>query len=529
MPPALSRDFVRPGRSVALGESGMVATSHPDSTLAAIDILRAGGSAADAAIAAAAVQGVVDPLMTGVGGDCFVLYAPAGRAPVALNGSGRAPRRISITALGDIKAISDDSPHAVTIPGTIAAWSALGQRFGRLGLDACLQPAIRFAREGWRAHPRVVRDWRLQRERLSRGPGRDALLIDGQAPAVGDRMTSEALAGTLEIVAREGERGFYEGPVAAAMTERLRELGGFHVEEDFADRRVEWTAPISAPYRDRHLVECPPNGQGLAALIIARVMSRFDLSDARLSVADRVHIHAEATKAGYRLRDAIVADPEASPVDVEAVLSEASIDRIASHIHMDRAAEPSAFDMPNHRDTVYLTVVDRERNVCSFINSIFHGFGSTIVCPRTGVIFQNRGLGFSLSPSHPNALAPGKRPMHTIIPGLIMKDERVETSFGVMGGQYQAAGHAQFLSRMVDLGEDPQQAADAPRSFAHDGKLTLESTHAPETAEALQRKGHTVVMSDDPLGGCQAIGVDWERGVLVGASDHRKDGFAVGY
>lgn len=529
MSPALSRPFVRPGRSVALGENGMVATSHPDSTVAALNILRAGGSAADAAIAAAAVQSVVDPLMTGVGGDGFVLYAPQGQAPAALNGSGRAPRRLTLETLGGAPAIADDSPHAVTIPGAVATWAALAERFGKLGLDACLQPAIRLAREGWRVHPRVAADWAAARARLARGPGRDMLLKDGAAPGVGDRFESPALAGTLESIAREGESGFYEGAVAMAMTARLTSLGGVHTVDDFAARRVEWTAPISAPYRDRTLVECPPNGQGLAALIIARILSRFDLADPALSIADRVHIHAEATKAGYRLRDAIVADPEVSPVDVAEVLSDASIDRLVAHIHMDRAAPASVFDLPNHRDTIYLTVIDRDRNVCSFINSIFHGFGSTILCPRTGVIFQNRGLGFSLKPDHPNALAPGKRPMHTIIPGLIMNGPRVETSFGVMGGQYQAAGHAQFLSRTVDLGEDPQQAADAPRSFAFDGKLTLESTHAPETAEALRRRGHDVVVSNDPIGGCQAIRIDWARGLLIGGSDHRKDGFAVGY
>lgn len=528
MSPPLSRAFVRPGRSVALGENGMVATSHPDSTLAALDLLRAGGSAADAAIAAAAVQAVVDPLMTGVGGDAFALYAPAGRAPQALNGSGRAALRLTLDLLGGA-AIADDSAHAVTIPGAVATWAAMAERFGRLGLDACLQPAIRLAREGWRVHPRVAADWAAARARLARGPGRALLSREGETPAVGERMTSPALAETLATIAREGESGFYEGAVAAAMTARLTSLGGVHTVDDFAARRVEWAAPIWAPYRDRRLVECPPNGQGLAALIIARIMSRFDLADAKLSAADRVHIHAEATKAGYRLRDAIVADPEVSPIDVDAVLSDASIDRLVAYIHMDRAAPAADFDGPDHRDTVYLTVVDRDRNVCSFINSVFHGFGSTIMCPRTGVIFQNRGLGFSLTPGHPNALAPGKRPMHTIIPGLIMKDERVETAFGVMGGQYQAAGHGQFLSRTVDLGEDPQQAAQAPRSFAHDGTLTLESTHAPETAETLRRRGHDVVISDDPMGGCQAIRIDWERGLLIGGSDHRKDGFAVGY
>jgi gamma-glutamyltranspeptidase/glutathione hydrolase len=514
---------------VALGERGMAATSHPDATLAALDMLREGGTAADAAIAAAAVQGVVDPHMTGVGGDCFVLYAPAGRDPVALNGSGRAPLGLSLDRLAGVVALEDASPHAVTIPGAVAAWEALSRRFGRLGFERCLRPAVGLARDGWRVHPRVARDWAAAQARLSRSVSRDALLPGGAPPRAGDRLESPALARTLAAISSEGCAAFYEGPIAAAMTRRLAGLGGLHKEEDFAARRVEWTSPISAEYRDRRLVECPPNGQGLAALIIARAMSRFDLRDPGLSVADRVHLHAEATKAGYRMRDAIVADPEVASVDVAAALSDASIDRLVAQIRMDAAAAPEAFDMPDHRDTVYLTVVDRDRNVCSFINSIFHPFGSTIRCEETGVLFQNRGLGFSLKAGHPNALAPGKRPMHTIIPGLLMDGARVDTSFGVMGGQYQAAGHAHFTSRRVDLGEDPQQAAEAPRSFAHDGVLTLESTFAPDVADDLRRRGHQVVVSDEPMGGCQAIAIDWERGVLIGGSDHRKDGFAAGY
>lgn len=529
MSSSLQRAFVRPGRSVALGGEAMAATSHPDATLAAVDMLRAGGTAADAAVAAAAVQAVVDPHMTGLGGDCFVLYAPGGRDPVALNGSGRAPAGLSLDSLGGLAALPDDSPHAVTIPGTVAAWAALCERFGRLGLDAALQPAIRFAREGWRVHPRVARDWAIAQPRLARGPGRALLSAGGAAPTAGERMESPALASTLTTIARQGPRGFYEGALAEAMTARLAGLGGRHRVDDFAAARAEWAAPISAAYRDRRLIECPPNGQGLAALIIARIMARFDLADLALSTADRVHIHAEATKASYRMRDAIVADPEVSAIDVEAALGDATIDRLAALIDMERAAASADFDLPAQRDTVYLAVVDRDRNACSFINSIFHSFGSTIVCPTTGVIFQNRGLGFRLVAGHPNALAGGKRPLHTIIPGLIMKGTQVETAFGVMGGQYQAAGHAQFLSRTVDLGEDPQKAADAPRSFAHDGVLTLESTHAAETVEALRRRGHEVKLSDDPMGGCQAIRIDWERGVLIGGSDHRKDGFALGF
>lgn len=528
----LTRDFTRPGRSAALAGSAMVATSHPAATLAALDLLRAGGNAVDAAIAAVAVQGVVDPHMTGIGGDCFVIYAPAGKAPVSINGSGRAPAAAALDWYLErgLAALPDTSPHAVTIPGAVDAWDKLSAQYGRKGLAASLAPAIAAARDGYVLQPRVASDWARETGRLSGNrTAAAALLPGGRAPLPGDRMENPALAVTLERIAREGRKGFYDGPVAEEMTAVLRDLGGLHTEDDFLAQTADWTTPIRATYRDHEILECPPNGQGLAALILMKILERFDLADPSLSEADRIHLHAEATKAAYRRRDLIVADPAVAPVDVEAALSSAAIDRLVKPIRLDRAAAPAEFDGPNHKDTVYVTVVDKDRNAISFINSVFWAFGSTIYAPRSGVLLHNRGLGFKLQAGHPNAIAPRKRPMHTIIPAMMMKDGRPVMPFGVMGGQYQAAGHAHVVSRIVDHRDNPQQASDRPRSFTFDGTLSLETTIPEATKLDLEKRGHKTAWAPEPIGGCQAIRIDWERDVLIGGSDHRKDGLALGY
>ena len=340
-------------------------------------------------------------------------------------------------------------------------------------------------------------------------------------------MVHPALGATLRRVAQEGRTAFYEGAVADEIAATLKALGGLMEPEDLAKTKSDYGEPIGTDYRGHRLVECPPNGQGVAALLIARILSGFDPSDARLSQADRIHLLAEASKAAYRQRDALVADPAVSPFDVEALLSEATVTRLRDKISLTQASAASAFDMPVHRDTVYLCVVDRDGNMVSFINSLFHAFGSGIYAPKSGVLLQNRGTGFRLIEGHPNAIAPGKRPMHTIIPGLIERDGKPVIAFGVMGGQYQATGHAQFLSGLVDRGLDLQQASDAPRSFAVDGVLQLETTIPKGVADDLAGRGHAIQYLESPLGGCQAVQLDRERGVMYGASDHRKDGMAL--
>lgn len=529
----LERDYIGPGRSAALGENGMAATSHPLATLAAIDTLRAGGNAMDAAIAAVAVECVVEPAMTGIGGDCFAIVAPAdGRPVTAFNGSGWAPAAASAEALRalGLTNIPESSPHAVTIPGAVDAWCQLSARYGRLELDQVFAPAISLAEHGFRVSGRVALDWAGHQTRVEHhAPARTQFVPGGKTPGTGDRFANPALAQTLRTIAKTGRNAFYEGPVAEEIAATLQELGGGHVTDDFSAYRGFETAPISGAFRGHDILECPPNGQGLAALVIARILDGFDLSDSAVSEADRVHLLAEASKAAYRLRDSLIADPSHMPTSVEAILAEGHIAGLRSKVRLDQASAPEVWDGPIHRDTVYLTVVDRDRNCVSLINSIFASFGSGIYAPKCGVLLQNRGSGFSLKAGHPNELAPRKRPLHTIIPGLLMKDGIPIMPFGVMGGQFQATGHAHFLSHILDRGYDPQRANEAPRSFAFDGLLTLEPGFGDATRADLEGRGHRTAWATDPIGGCQAIFIDHARGVLIGGSDHRKDGMALGF
>ncbi len=528
----LERDYIAPGRSPALGENGMAATSHPRATLAALDMLRAGGNAMDAALAAVAVQCVVEPGMTGIGGDCFAIVAPAGKPPRAFNGSGWAPAAISAETLraSGLTTIPETSPHAVTIPGAVDAWCQLSASYGSRDLAEVLAPAIGLAEQGYRVTPRVAFDWQNYRARVEQQPAASAhFLPGGSAPRTGDLFANPALAATLRAIAGKGRDGFYQGAVAAELVAILNALGGVHDEADFADYRGFGTDPISARFRGYDILECPPNGQGLAALVIARILDGFDLGDAAVSEADRVHLLAEATKAAYRVRDLLISDPSAMTRSVAEILGDPYISRLRDLIRMDRASTAEAWDGPVHRDTVYLTVVDRDRNAVSLINSVFAAFGSGIYAPGSGVLLQNRGSGFSLLSGHPNEIAGHKRPLHTIIPALLQKDGVPIMPFGVMGGQFQATGHAHFLSHVLDRGYDPQRANEAPRSFSFGNLLTLEPGFGAAVRSDLDARGHRTAWSGEPIGGCQAIFIDHQRGLLIGGSDHRKDGLALGY
>ena len=521
-----------PGRSVAVAEHGMAATSHPLATLAALDMLRGGGNAVDAALAAVAVQCVVEPHMTGIGGDCFFIYSPHRASPIAYNGSGRAPAAAQLDWYLDqgFSAVPDGTAHSVTIPGAIDAWCRLSADHGRKGLEDVLAPAISAAEEGFAITPRVARDWQSFEERVAAHPEAAKLYLPrGLAPRLGDRLTHPALGQTLRRIAREGRSAFYEGEVADELASCLAAIGGFHKAEDFAEHNGNYCDPISALYRGHEVLECPPNGQGLAALVILRILDGFELENPDLSEADRIHVLAEATKAAYRLRNELIADPEHHPLDIGAILADDAIAKLAAPIRMDKALDGPAWGGPNHRDTVYVCVVDKDRNAISFINSLFAPFGSGVYAPKSGVLLQNRGIGFRVQRGHPNAIAPHKRPMHTIIPGLLRRDGRTLMPFGVMGGQFQAAGHAHLLSQILDRGDDPQQASDRPRSFSIDGVLSLEPTIERSVREELEKRGHRTTIAPDPLGGCQAILIDEARGVLLGGSDHRKDGMALGY
>ncbi len=526
------RHFHYPNRSLAVAGEAMAATSHPLATLTAIETLKSGGNAVDAAVAAAALLAVVEPAMTGIGGDCFVLYAPKAGLPVAYNGSGRTPKAAELAWYRDrdFTEIPIRSPHSVTVPGAIDAWFRLVQDHGTKDVAELFLPAIRAAEQGVRIEPRVAFDWAIGAEKLRCDPAsREIYLLAGEPPGIGDLHRQPLLAETLRRIARSGPKAFYEGPVAADMVAKLRELGGLHTEEDFAAEEGEYVTPISAPYRGYRVYECPPNGQGLAALMILRTLEAYGLGDEKWSDADRHHLLAEATKAAYRARDGYFADPRSMTISVEEFLSDARAERTRAKIKLDRATAPVDWDEPEHKDTVYLTVVDRDRNAISFINSLFHDFGSGITAPKTGVLLHSRGHMFRTIPGHPNAIGPRKRPLHTIIPGMLVKDDRAVMPFGVMGGNYQATGHAMLLMHVLDRGLDVQAALEQPRSFALEGKLQLEATIDEEIADDLVRRGHELDQLVKPHGAGQAIWIDHARGVLLGGSDPRKDGFALGY
>ncbi|HZT87601.1 MAG TPA: gamma-glutamyltransferase [Stellaceae bacterium] len=526
------RDLNASGRSAALAANGMVATSAPRATLAGLDVLRAGGNAMDAAIAAVAMQCVVEPQSTGIGGDCFVLYSKKGAPPLALNGSGRAPAKATLEWYAEhkIEQIETQSPHAVTVPGAVDAWCILNREHGSRPLAELLEPAAQAAEEGYIVTPRVAQDWARNQWKL-RDPITAALFLPGgNPPRVGDRMRNPPLAATLRRIGREGRAAFYEGAVMRDIVGRLQSLGGLHQPEDFAAQRAEWVEPIHASYRGYDVYECPPNGQGLAALMILRQLEGFPLGDDSLGEADRLHLLAEATKAAYRARDQFFADPAQARVDVDEFLSDGWAERARAMIRLDGVLPGNDWHGGTlHQDTVYLCVVDRDGNAVSFINSLFSSFGTGIVAPESGVLLQNRGTSFRLTPGHPNAIAPHKRPFHTIIPAMLVKDGRAVMPFGVMGGQYQAVGHAHVVHRMIDRHFDPQQAAEAPRIFAFRNKLQVERATPQALVDDLARRGHDIDLRNVPLGGCQAIWIDHERGVLMGGSDPRKDGLALGY
>jgi gamma-glutamyltranspeptidase / glutathione hydrolase len=531
------RDFHFPGRSRVYATHGMAATSMPAATLTALDVLRAGGSALDAAVAACAVLCVIEPASTGIGGDCFCLYAPAGAGKViALNGSGRAPAAATIDWYEQhgMVAIENTSAHSVTVPGAINAWETLLAAHGRKGLDELLVPAIRFAAEGWPVHDKVAWDWARLEDKLRKN-GTHAFLPGGKAPRAGDMFRNPALAETLQAIARHGARAFYEGPVAADMVATLRARGGLHTEADFAAglTNAEFVEPISLSWRGYDVFQCPPNGQGLVALMILGILGGMVTAPEGPLSAQRYHRHIEAARLAYRDRDAFIADPSHADVPVKKLLDPAYLAGLRELIDDARAmrALPAAGEvlLPPHKDTIYLCVVDRDGNACSFINSLFEGFGSAILAEKSGVMLQNRGFGFRLERGHPNCIAPRKRPMHTIIPGMVMQGGQVVMPYGVMGGHFQPMGHSLFLTNLLEFGLDIQEAIDLPRLLPLRGKVQIERGIPLEVCDRLARLGHELEMVERPHGGGQAIWIDRERGCLIAGSEPRKDGLALGY
>jgi gamma-glutamyltranspeptidase/glutathione hydrolase len=497
-------------------------------------VLKAGGNALDAAVAACAVQCVVEPESTGIGGDCFCLYSKGGSADIiGYNGSGRAPAAASVEYFAErgITELETTSPHCVVVPGAVDAWDRLIADHGTRPLAELLQPAIRFAREGFPVASRVHADFNGQAEKLKRDENaRRIYLPGGKVPGIGKILRQPELAATLERIAKNGRDEMYTGETARDMVAYLHAKGGLHTLEDFATARGEYVTPISTEFRGHRVHECPPNGQGIIALMLLNIMSGMETGAGPITL-ERIHAEIEAGRLAYAARDAWVADPAMAEVPVERMLSAEYADAMRSAIDPARAIErPVPLDLPNHRSTVYISVVDRDRNACSFINTLFDNFG-TGICTPTGVMLTNRGEGFSLNPASPNRIEGGKRPMHTIIPGMVSRNGRVVMPFGVMGGQYQSFGHMQFLTKFFDYGMDIQEAQDAPRFFPNpfEGNVDIEGTVPEAIRDRLAARGHRVTKPRKPLGGSQAIWIDWDEGVLTGGSDPRKDGCAMGY
>lgn len=527
------RDFDFPGRSTVHACNGMAATSHPLATGVAVDTLRQGGNALDAAIAASATLAVVEPQSTGIGGDCFALICLGGGDEViGFNGSGRAPAAagLELFLAQGIREIEPTSVHAVTMPGTIDAWTRLHEAHGRMDFDRLLAPAVAYARDGYPVHARVRFDWLRAADQLRQNEAARAVFLPrDKVPEEGDLHRQPALAETLAKVAAGGRRAFYEGRIAEAMTATLHVAGGCHVPEDFAAVHGDYVTPISTDYRGLGVHQIPPNNQGLTALIMLNILEGFDLQAWAPLSAGRTHLEFEAGRLAFAARNAAIADPANMTAKLGQLLSKGWAGQLRSSISLDRPLAGLPDLGLTKSDTVYVCVVDRDLNAVSFINSIYDSFGSMILCPQTGVLFQNRGRSFRLDAGHPNCIGPSKRPMHTIMPGMVTRDGRALMPYGVMGGDYQPFGHTRLLTNIFDYGLDVQAALDMPRAFAGEAWIELEKSFPAETVQGLLAIGHEVRLAAEPLGGGQAIFIDHDRGILSGGSDPRKDGCALGF
>ncbi len=527
------RNFHITGRSPVVGVNGMVATSHPLAAAEALDVLKSGGNAVDAAIAGAVLLGVCEPHMTGIGGDCFALVKPAGSNDVvSLNASGRAPRAIDADALraDGLTSIEDNHHAAVTLPGAVDGFCRLSEKYGRAGLERSLAPAIRYFDEGVPIASRVAFDLSDLGPHLDEN-ARQVYMKNGQPLEQGDMLRLEGQAEILRRVAKEGRSAFYEGEVVADILSALNAIGGTHTEEDFAAVEATWGTPISGNYRTHALLEHPPNGQGATAILLCNILAQFDIASLDPNGPERLHLEAEASKLAYDTRNRFLSDPDFM-TRLDHMLDPGTGAALAGLIDPKRALDmPPPLAEQVHRDTVLITVVDGDGMAVSLIYSIFASFGSGIASPKLGVLMHNRGCGFNLTPGHPNEIGPGKRPLHTILPAMRAAQDGIDMAFGVMGGQYQATGHAHVMSNMIDFGMDPQEAIDAPRAFPDPwtGALRVEATLSASTLSALEEKGHKLNHTPEPIGGAQAILMDSAKGILIGASDPRKDGCAIGY
>ena len=525
------RNFHQPGRSQVYSVNGMVATSHPIASKVAIDSLQNGGNAVDAALAAALVLPICEPAMTGLYGDMFALIKlPNSEKIIGLNASGKSPKLLTADALRSkgVDKINADSPHSITMPGAIAGFEKLAKDFSNLGLAAACEPAINYAEEGIPVAPRAAFDWEKNANLLS-DVSKGYYLLGGKVPKEGDLFKAPRQAEVLKKISAFGMKGFYEGDVANDIINSLNNLGGYHTHDDLTNVSCEYVTPWSSHYRNVELIELPPNGQGATALLLGNILSNFNLEKFDPLGYQRVHLEAEASKLAYKVRNQYLSDINYLPKDFKKILKRPYAKRLANSINLNDASPNLQSSTEEfHLDTVLLTIVDKNRCAVSLIFSIFHAFGSGHSSEKYGLLFQNRGSGFTLEKNHPNELSGGKRPLHTIIPAMVKKNGNLILSYGVMGGQYQPVGHIRILSNLIDYKKDLQTSIDMPRSFPDSSGLMLEQAYSGPIVSKLEAMGHNIIRPEAPLGGAQAIFVDQKNNVLIGASDGRKDGLAIG-
>ncbi len=533
-------------RSEVIARHGMAATSQPLVTQIALDVLKAGGNAVDAAIAANAAQGLMEPVGNGIGGDLFaIVWDAESQALYGLNASGRSPRSLSLQWFADqgYETIPSYGPLPVSVPGCVDGWFELHARFGSRPMAELLDPAIRYAREGFPVTELIAYYWDRSVPRLSQFPGfTKQFTVDGRAPRKGEIWRNPFLANTLARIAGGGRDAFYEGAVAKTIADYVQAQGGFLSEADLAAHTSEWVEPVSTDYRGYRVWELPPNTQGVAALQMLNILEGFDLAAAGFGSPDHLHWFTEAKKLAFEDRARYYTDPDFADIPLERLLSKWYAAEQRARIDKGKAAK--AYPDPaslQSGDTIYLTVADEAGNMVSLIQSNYRGMGSGMTPPGLGFILQNRGELFALDPTHANRFEPGKRPFHTIIPAFITHDGAPWVSFGLMGGAMQPQGHVQIVTNLIDFGMNLQEAGDAPRIYhegsssptgpvmSDGGQLYLESGFDYSTVRALMGRGHRIGSARGPYGGYQAILRDPVSGVYFGASESRKDGQAAGY
>ena len=532
-------------RSEVIASNGMVATSHPLATQVGIDILKKGGNAIDAAIAANAAIGLMEPTGNGIGGDLFaIIWIEKEKKLYGLNASGRSPSSLDLDFFktNNYSSIPAYGPLPVSVPGCVDGWFELNERFGSMKMNSILKPAIEYAENGFPVTELVSYYMELASSNFYKYPNfKETYFINGAPPKKGELFKNLDLANTLKIISNEGRKGFYEGEIAKLISTFIQEQGGFLSYEDLKNHRSEWVEPVSTNYRGYDIWELPPNGQGIAALQILNLLEGFDIKSMGFGSAEYIHHLVEAKKIAFADRAKYYADTDFNQIPTQYLISKEYSDKRRPEINPDQAAESVTAANLENGDTIYLTTADSSGNMVSLIQSNYRGMGSGMVPPGLGFMLQDRGELFSLEEGHFNVYEPNKRPFHTIIPAFITKDNKPYVSFGLMGGAMQPQGHAQIVINLIDFGMNLQEAGDAPRIrhqsdeqptggvMNNGGELALEQGFDFKEIRKLIKKGHKIIYDLGSFGGYQAIKIDYENKIYYGASESRKDGSAIGY